>query len=172
MAAPLDVSSAGPDAAPAGSPAGARPVEGRSLGQIAWARLRRDKVAMTGGTVVVFLILVAIIGPHVTQSPNAYHQDLIDPTFSRPMGPLGGISIAHPLGVEPVTGRDVLARIVNGAQYSLLIAFLATFLAVAVGVFFGVIAGYFGGWLDAVIARAMDVFLAFPCSCSRSPWLA
>jgi ABC-type dipeptide/oligopeptide/nickel transport system permease subunit len=51
---------------------------------------------------------------------------------------------------------------VVGAQYSLLIGFLATVLAVVIGVFFGIIAGYFGGWIDALIARSMDVFLAFP----------
>jgi peptide/nickel transport system permease protein len=162
MAAPLDVSSSETGAAPETALAGPGAIEGRSLGQIAWARLRRDKVAMTGGAIVVFLILTAIVGPHLTQSPSVYHQDLIDPTFSRPVGPFGGISLAHPLGVEPVNGRDVLARIVHGAQYSLLIALLATFLAVTIGVFFGVIAGYFRGWLDAVIARTMDVFLAFP----------
>jgi len=142
--------------------AGAGQIEGRSLGQIAWRRLRRDKVAMVGGITVILLVLAAIIGPHITQSPNTYHQNLINPTFSRPVGAFGGISLAHPLGVEPVSGRDVLSRIVNGAQYSLMIAFLATFLAVSLGVIFGVIAGYFGGWLDAVIARSMDVFLAFP----------
>jgi ABC-type dipeptide/oligopeptide/nickel transport system permease subunit len=162
MAAPLDVSSSEAGAAPEAALAGAGAIEGRSLGQIAWGRLRRDKVAMASGAVVVLLTLVAIIGPHVTQSPDAYHQNLIDPTFSRPIGSFGGISLAHPLGVEPVNGRDVLARIVNGAQYSLLIALLATFVAVTLGVFFGVIAGYFRGWIDAVIARTMDVFLAFP----------
>ena len=56
----------------------------------------------------------------------------------------------------------MLSRIVNGTQYSMLIAFLATGLAVALGVFFGIISGYFGGWVDAAIARTMDVFLAFP----------
>jgi ABC-type dipeptide/oligopeptide/nickel transport system permease subunit len=137
-------------------------IEGRSLGQIAWLRLRRDKVAMGGGIVVVFLILVAIIGPHLVQNPDVYNSSLIDPTFLRPKGAFGGISLAHPLGVEPETGRDVLARIVVGAQYSLLIAFLAAVLAVSIGTFFGVVAGYSGGWLDSVIARAMDVFLAFP----------
>jgi ABC-type dipeptide/oligopeptide/nickel transport system permease subunit len=135
---------------------------GRSLGQIAWRRLRRDRVAMAGGIFIVFLILVALVGPHLVQNPDTYHSDLIDPTFSRPTGPWGGISLAHPLGVEPVNGRDMLARIVVGTQYSLLIGFLATVLAVVIGVFFGIIAGYFGGWIDAVIARAMDVFLAFP----------
>jgi peptide/nickel transport system permease protein len=138
------------------------PIEGRSLGQIAWRRLRRDRVAMGGGIFIAFLILVAVIGPHLVQNPNTYNSNLIDPTFSRPIGPWGGISLAHPLGVEPVTGRDMLARIVVGTQYSLLIGFLATVLAVVIGVFFGIIAGFFGGWTDGVIARAMDVFLAFP----------
>jgi len=162
MTAPLEISPVKATPAPEAVLAGAGQIEGRSLGQIAWLRLRRDKVAMAGGITVILLVLVAIIGPHITQSPNTYHQNLINPTFSRPVGAFGGISLAHPLGVEPVSGRDVLSRIVNGAQYSLLIAFLATFLAVSLGVIFGVIAGYFGGWLDAVIARSMDVFLAFP----------
>jgi len=162
MTAPLEISPVEATTTPEAVLAGAGQIEGRSLGQIAWRRLRRDKVAMAGGTTVILLVLVAIIGPHLTQSPNTYHQNLINPTFSRPVGAFGGISLAHPLGVEPVSGRDVLSRIVNGAQYSLLIAFLATFLAVSLGVIFGVIAGYFGGWLDAVIARSMDVFLAFP----------
>ena len=117
---------------------------------------------MAGGVFIVFLLLVAVIGPHLVQNPDTYNSSLIDPTFSRPIGPWGGISLAHPLGVEPVTGRDMLARIVVGTQYSLLIGFLATVLAVVIGVFFGIIAGYFGGWVDAVIARSMDVFLAFP----------
>jgi len=141
---------------------GGVPIEGRSLGQIAWRRLRRDRVAMAGGIVIVFLLLLAVIGPHLVQNPNTYNSNLVDPTFSRPIGSWGGISLAHPLGVEPVTGRDMLSRVVVGAQYSLLIGFLATVLAVVIGVFFGIIAGYFGGWVDAVIARAMDVFLAFP----------
>ncbi|HKA96314.1 MAG TPA: ABC transporter permease, partial [Streptosporangiaceae bacterium] len=105
---------------------------------------------------------VAIIGPFFVQDPNTYHSNLINSTFSRPNGPFGGISTAHPLGVEPLTGRDMLARVVIGARYSLLIGFLATLLAVVIGVFMGVIAGYFGGWADSVIARSMDIFLAFP----------
>jgi peptide/nickel transport system permease protein len=138
------------------------PIEGRSLAQIARRRLRRDRVAMAGAIVIVVLLLVAIFGPYLVQDPNAYNSNLINPTFSRPIGKFGGISWAHPLGVEPVTGRDMLARTVVGARYSLLIGFLATMLAVVLGVFFGIIAGYLGGWVDGVIARAMDVFLAFP----------
>jgi peptide/nickel transport system permease protein/oligopeptide transport system permease protein len=161
MTAPLELpTDVAPEAVLEG--VGGEAIQGRSLGQIAWMRLRRDKVAMAGGAVIILLILVAIFGPLLVQSPTLYHPNLINPTFSRPNGPFGGISVAHPFGVEPVTGRDMLSRIVNGARVSLTIAFLATALAVGIGVVMGIISGYAGGWLDAVIARTMDVFLAFP----------
>ena len=164
MTAPIEmtpaVATADPDAVLAG--VSGEEIQGRSLGQIAWMRLRRDKVAMAGGVVIVVLILIAIIGPYFVQNPDIYHANLINATFSRPNGPFGGISLAHPFGVEPLTGRDMLARIVVGARYSLLIGFLATGLAVVIGVVMGVISGYFGGWSDAAIARSMDIFLAFP----------
>jgi ABC-type dipeptide/oligopeptide/nickel transport system permease subunit len=147
MSAPLEMT---PDAAPEAvlEGAGIAAIEGRSLGRIAWLRLRRDKAAMGGLVVVILLILVAVFGPFFVQNPNTYHANLINATFSRPNGPFGGISVAHPFGVEPITGRDMLARVVVGARYSLLIGFLATLLAVIIGVFMGVIAGYFGGWVD------------------------
>ena len=161
MTAPLELT---PESAPEAVLVGVSgaAIEGRSLGQIAWMRLRRDRVAIGGGIFILFLILVAIIGPYLVQDPTAFHANLINTTYSRPNGAFGGISLAHPFGVEPVNGRDVLARIVVGARYSMLIAFLATALAVSIGVVMGIIAGYFGGWVDAVIARSMDVFLAFP----------
>jgi peptide/nickel transport system permease protein/oligopeptide transport system permease protein len=139
-------------------------IEGRSLGQIAWMRLKRDKAALAGAVTIVFLIAVAIFGPFLLQDPLAYHQDLIDATYQRPKTGVfySGISWDHWLGVEPSTGRDMLSRIVSGARISLLIAFLATLLSVLIGTFFGILAGYFGGWIDTLISRAMDVFLAFP----------
>ncbi len=164
MTAPIELSPTAPEAAPEAVLAGmgGQAIQGRSLGQIAWMRLRRDKVAMAGGVVVVLLILIAIFGPFFVQNPDIYHSALINATCSRPNGPFGGISLAHPLGVEPLTGRDMLARTVIGARYSLLIGFLATALAVVIGVLMGIIAGYFGGWVDSLIARSMDIFLAFP----------
>ena len=162
MAAPLEMTSesAAPEAILEG--VGGQAIEGRSLGRIAWLRLKRDKVAIGGGIYLLFLIVVAIVGPFLVQNPNIYHPNLINPTLSRPNGTLGGVSLAHPLGVEPVTGRDMLARVVNGARVSLLIAFLATALAVGIGTVMGVVAGYSGGWIDTIIARLMDIFLAFP----------
>lgn len=164
MTAPIEVPAGAAEAAPDPVPSGVdrKAIQGRSLGQIAWLRLRRDKVAMAGGIIILLFILVAVIGPYIVQNPDTYHPNLINATYSRPNGPFGGISLAHPLGVEPITGRDMLSRVVIGSRYSLLIGFLATALAVIIGTVMGVIAGYFGGWVDAVIARAMDVFLAFP----------
>jgi peptide/nickel transport system permease protein len=150
---------------PAAGTVGVR-IEGRSLGRIAWNRLKRDRVAMTGGGVVLLLILVAVAGPFVLGAfghrPNDFHQDLIDPSLSTPIGRFGGMSWEHPFGLEPTNGRDLFTRVVNGAWISLLIASLATLLSVLIGTVMGVIAGYFGGWVDALISRTMDVFLAFP----------
>jgi peptide/nickel transport system permease protein len=144
-------------------------IHGRSLGRIAWNRLKRDKVAMVGGVIVILLILAAIFAPLIVNllghPPNEFHQDgsLIDRNRGgRPLGTFGGISWDFLFGLEPVNGRDLFSRVVYGARVSLLIAFLATLLSVTIGTVLGVIAGYFGGWVDTVIGRVTDVFLAFP----------
>lgn len=151
-----------PVVAPAAPPA----VPGRSLGQIAWSRLRRDRIAMSGGVIVVLLVLMAILAPWIVGAfgspPNEFHQELINPETLAPKGFFGGVSPDHLLGLEPLNGRDLFSRIVYGAQISLLIAFLATVLSVGIGAVMGVVAGFFGGWVDAIICRTMDVFLAFP----------
>jgi peptide/nickel transport system permease protein len=150
---------------PAAGAAQGKAIEGRSLGRIAWSRLKRDRVAMAGGFVVIFLILVAVFAPLIVRAlgspPNEFHQDLIDVNTLAPKGGTG-ISAEHLFGVEPQNGRDIFSRVVYGARISLLIAFLATLLSVTLGSILGVVAGYFGGWVDALISRAMDVFLAFP----------
>jgi len=145
---------------------GAGKIEGRSLGQIALMRLRRDKVAMTGGGVVIFLILCALFAPVIVgllgHSPNEFHQDLIDANTQVPSKPWGGVSGSFLFGIEPVNGRDLFSRVLYGSQISLLIASVATLMSVAIGTTMGVIAGYFGGWVDTLISRLMDIFLAFP----------
>jgi peptide/nickel transport system permease protein len=166
MSAPIDTGAA--ETPPVDPLAGAssKVIEGRSLRQIAWSRLKRDKVAMTGGIVIIFLILVAVLAPLVVKlvghPPNQFNYDAVDPDTSLPYGGWGGISGDHWFGVEPINGRDLFSRTVYGAQVSLLIAFLATLLSVIIGTIMGTIAGFFGGWVDAVISRLMDIFLAFP----------
>jgi peptide/nickel transport system permease protein len=167
LSAPLDVSGsavqAQPEAVLEGAPGR---IQGRSLGQIAWMRLKRDKVALAGGGVVIFLILVAVFAPLIVKvlghPPTEFHQDMIDTNTLAPKGRFGGMSPEFLFGVEPLNGRDIFSRVVYGARISLLIAFLATLLSVLIGATLGVIAGYFGGWVDSLISRAMDIFLAFP----------
>jgi len=158
--------SAAEEAAVAGAEEAKQAVQGRSLGRIAWERLKRDKLALTGGIVVLLLIAVALLAPAIAhlvgQDPEARHEDLIDPLFGTPTGSLGGISGDHLFGVEPVSGRDIFARIVYGARVSLLVGFLSAVVAVVLGTVLGILAGFFGGWVDSVISRVMDGLLAFP----------
>ncbi|MBT2403984.1 MULTISPECIES: ABC transporter permease [unclassified Streptomyces] len=166
MTAPLhDTGAAEPTAAPAPD-IPQKAIEGRSPWKIAWSRLKRDKVALAGGVIVLLLILVAIFAPLIVAAfghpPEELHEDLLDPLLGLPTGDWGGMNGDFLLGIEPVNGRDVFSRIVYGARISLLVAFLSAFVAVSLGTVFGIIAGYFGGWVDAAISRVMDLLLAFP----------
>ncbi|MCY1142509.1 ABC transporter permease [Actinoplanes sp. Pm04-4] len=155
-----------PAADAAGDRDGEQAIAGRSLKQIAWRRLKKDRVAMAGAIVVIFLIIVAVLAPVLTKwfghPIDEYHIDQIDPTFSTPIGKFGGISREFLFGVEPTSGRDVFSRILYGAQTSLSVAFLSALLSTFLGTIFGLAAGFLGGWVDAVISRVMDFLLAFP----------
>ncbi|MEU4324804.1 ABC transporter permease [Nonomuraea dietziae] len=130
-------------------------------------RILADRAATAGVTVIALLVLMALGAPLITaltgQSPTEFHPEVIDPAVGGlPKGPWGGISAEHPLGVEPATGRDVLARVVWGARLSLLISLLATLLATTIGTVLGLVAGFQGGWADMVIGRLMDLLMSFP----------
>ncbi|WP_046505149.1 ABC transporter permease [Streptomyces odonnellii] len=168
MTAPIETTGSAATAQPEAvlEGAGGKQIEGRSLGRIAWTRFKRDKVAMAGGVVVILLVLVAVLSKPIQAvfglDPNAFNQDLVDPTLLAPKGGFGGMSWDHPLGVEPQTGRDILARIIEGSWVSLVVAAGSTLLSVVIGVVMGVVAGFYGGWVDSAISRMMDTFLAFP----------
>ncbi|WP_327326217.1 ABC transporter permease [Streptomyces sp. NBC_01210] len=167
MTAPLhDTSAAETAAVDVAADVPQKAIEGRSPWKIAWIRLKRDKVALVGGFVVLLLIVVAIFAPLIVSllghPPEELHEDAIDPLLGTPIGDWGGINSDFLFGVEPVNGRDVFSRVVYGARISLLVAFLSAFVAVSLGTVFGVVAGYFGGWVDAAISRVMDLLLAFP----------
>ncbi|GAA2473087.1 ABC transporter permease [Streptomyces sp. NPDC059506] len=167
MTAPLhDTGAAETAAVDVAADVPAAQIRGRSPWSIAWLRLKRDKVALSGGIAVVLLILVAVFAPLIVSAfghpPNEFHEDRIDPLFGTPIGSFGGMSGDFLFGVEPVNGRDVFSRVVYGARISLLVAFLSAMVAVVMGSVFGVVAGYFGGWVDAAISRIMDLLLAFP----------
>ncbi|MBB5935889.1 ABC transporter permease [Streptomyces zagrosensis] len=170
MTAPLhDTSAAETAAVDVAADAPAKEISGRSPAQIAWVRLKRDKIALAGGCVVLFLVLVAIFAPLIVDwfghPPNEFHDDegTVDSLLGgQPVGDWGGMSKDFLFGVEPVNGRDTFSRVVYGTRISLIVAFLAAIFAVLLGTIFGVIAGYFGGIVDTVISRTMDLLLAFP----------
>ncbi|WP_371917095.1 ABC transporter permease [Streptomyces sp. IMTB 2501] len=151
-----------PAAVPSDAPHGVVPHETSLL-----RRLLAQRSATVALTVVVVLVLIALAAPVIAwaagTSPTEFHSEAVDPVLGGlPRGTGGGISAEHWLGVEPGSGRDILARVVYGARVSLLIALLATALSVALGTALGLAAGFFGGWTDTVVGRLMDLLMSFP----------
>ena len=168
MTAPIETTGAWPRHSPKPFSAGAGQgqIEGRSLGRIAWTRFKRDKVAVTGGVVVILLMLLAILAQPIDRlraRPQRVPPEPDRPGAAvAPKGALGGISWDHPLGVDPQFGRDMLSPHHRGLLGLAAGRLPATLLSVVIGVVLGVVAGYYGGWVDTVISRLMDIFLAFP----------
>jgi peptide/nickel transport system permease protein len=152
------------------TPAGvsAKAIEGRSLSRIAWTRLKRDRIALAGAGVIVFLVLVAIfaeiINRYLGHPQNEFHPEKVNPNLGGipEPGTWGGMSWDFLFGVQPPFGRDLFTQVLYGSRVSLLVALAATAVAVAIGVVLGVVAGYFGGWVDSLISRLMDLILSFP----------
>ena len=117
-----------------------------------WRRLKRNKAALAGGAIVAVFVLVALTAPLIAPYPpdeGDLGQRLKPP------------SAAHWLGTDAL-GRDVLSRIIYGAQVSLQIQLVAVLIALVLGTLLGMFGGYYGGWADNVIMRGMDILLAFP----------
>jgi peptide/nickel transport system permease protein len=140
-------------------------IVGRSPGQLAWMRLKRDRVALVCTIVLVFLILLAIIAPLIRiaygKAPTDQNSALLN-SYGFPLGYLGGISGDHWLGVEPGLGRDLMMQLIYGMRTSMIVAFVGATLAVGIGVLVGVVSGYAGGKVDAVLNWVIDLVLAFP----------
>lgn len=126
------------------------PVKSSFLRDVFWQRLRRNRMAMAGGAIVLFMFALA--------AAAAFWKDpaAIDITLA-----LLPPSWQHPLGTDDL-GRDVLARILHGARISLLVGFVAVGIATLIGIVLGALAGYYGRWTDSVIMRFVDIMLCFP----------
>ncbi|MBM4447263.1 MAG: ABC transporter permease [Chloroflexi bacterium] len=140
-----------------------------------WQRTQRNKLAVFGLTFIIFLVLLAIIGPFFTLDPTAAN-------FEEKNIPPVGFTIEqfvynietdefttkeipgtwkHPLGTDS-KGRDMLAMIVSGARVSLLVGLIATLIAIILGTIIGVLSAYLGGWTDNALMRFTDIMMTFP----------
>ena len=117
-----------------------------------WRRLKRNKAALAGGALVAVFVLVALTAPLI--APYDPNEGDLGQRLKPP-------SAAHWLGTDAL-GRDVLSRIIHGAQVSLQIQVVAVLIALVLGTLLGMFGGYYGGWADHVIMRGMDILLAFP----------
>ncbi|MHA1524328.1 MAG: ABC transporter permease, partial [Alphaproteobacteria bacterium] len=120
---------------------------------LSWLDFRANTLTMVGLIILLSLVFAAALAP-VLAPQDPYAQDLV----KRLLAP--GVE-GHWLGTDEL-GRDIYTRIIHGASITLYIVALVTLTAPVFGLLVGTIAGYFGGWVDTVLMRLTDVFLAFP----------
>lgn len=147
----------------------------RRLAGYYWNRTQKSKPAIFGLGFIIFLILLALIGPFFTQSPTA---TILKEKNLPPVGTsteqstynlaTGGFTTVitpgtwkHPLGTDN-DGRDMLAMLVSGARISLQVGLLATGIAIFLGTILGVVSAYMGGWVDNALMRFTDIMMTFP----------
>jgi peptide/nickel transport system permease protein len=134
------------------SPTDAANLPARRAPSRAWRKLKANKGALVGCCIILFFALLAVLAPLLP---------IADPNATSWTAIRKAPSAIYWLGTDDL-GRDVLSRMIWGAQASLMAGVISVAIALAVGVPFGVLAGYFGGWIDMIISRVTDAFLAMP----------
>ena len=122
------------------------------------SHLRKSKAGISGIIICSLFALVAVVGPWLPFLADPTEQSLRD-KLTPPVG--WGGTWSHPLGTDQL-GRDILARLIDGARISLLVSVAAVAIAAVLGTALGLIAGYVGGKVDTLIVSAADVQMAFP----------
>lgn len=119
---------------------------------IGWLAFSRNPVAVIGLLIILGLVLMAVLAPWLTSSIA------LEPELANRLQPPGR---EHWFGTDGL-GRDIFDRIIWGSRITLYIVGLVSIIVVPIGLFIGVVAGYIGGWVDNVLMRLTDIFLAFP----------
>lgn len=125
---------------------------GRSY--MVWRRFASNKLAVLGLLIIGVLVFVAAFAPLL-----APHSPVIGDLAGSRLLPMG--SPGYLLGTDD-QGRDILSRLIYGSRWTLYVVLLVAVLSAPVGLLVGTVAGYAGGWVDAVLMRITDIFLAFP----------
>lgn len=143
-------------------------VRGTSLWRDAWRRLLKNKLAVFGLIVVVFITFASVLGPTVIKRATGFAPDYIPTNDTRLIksfppftGPNGEFSWTHPMGTDNA-GRDQLARVLQGGQISLFVGIISTLVSLLIGVSYGAIAGYLGGRVDNIMMRLVDILYSLP----------
>ena len=117
-----------------------------------WAKAKKNRAFMIGAIGMLLLVLVAVFGEALLRQ-DPYQED-----FTAMLQPPSRQFI---FGTDPI-GRSIFSRVIAGAKYSLLAAFLMAFFTAFIGTALGLVAGYIGGWVDSLIMRMCDVLLSVP----------
>jgi peptide/nickel transport system permease protein len=124
----------------------------KAMWRLTLSAFAENKLALIGAGLVVFFVLFCFVGPLI------YHTNQVGTDLRVAYQPPGG---GHPLGTDDV-GYDELGRLMVGGQSSLEIGLASAILATLFGTLWGAVAGYFGGFIDSVLMRIVDTFLALP----------
>ena len=139
----------------------------RTPKQIAWGRFKRNKVGMISGIFAIIFMASAFLAPIITRiigvNPRKRYEDTLS-EYGMPLGKWGGVSLEHPFGLEPGTGRDVFSLLLYGARISFTVAIIATVASLSLGMVIGIATGYFKGKVDATVGRLADFLLSFPAT--------
>ncbi len=121
-------------------------------------RRRLNRQVLLGGGVVLVTVLVAALS--LVWTPHPPQQQDLGRSLLPPIG-MAGSQAGFPLGTD-LNGRDLLSRIMAGAQASLFVGVASVLVGGAVGLLLGLLAGYFGGWVESVVMRLVDIQLSLP----------
>ncbi len=150
-------------------------IRARGYWEQVWRRLKRDRVAIASGVLIILIFVVAFTGAPIAahslgHGPNTIFvgTEAITPDLL-PAGPMTWVTDPYTgektlfiLGASDTLGRDEFLRLLYGAQVSLEVAVLSTIGVMFIGVMLGSLAGYFRGWIDTVISRVTEITMAFP----------
>ena len=131
--------------------------------EMAWQRFRRDRLAMLGTIVLVFLVLVSAGAPILSKHVLGFTPEDVElgAILKKPGFRAAPDQPVHWLGTDEL-GRDVLARAIYGGRVSLYVSFLTVIISLTIGTIVGAVAGFYGGWVDTVLMRFVDIMLSIP----------